>query len=227
MSSRVKKTKSKSACPHPKTLQRSHLLEAILRSSIEMQAPCSSCKALGLVCRVSPSESSACSECVRRHESFCDAQGVTPQQLQRIAAQHDEVESELERAEELAEAANAKVRRLRKQKKLWFEKMKRAIARGIDTVEELERVEREEAEALAVRESSGCAPSAPATPPLLDADFVPLWDAVYPEVQLEPVLMSHFGLLVGSPSFVEDPLFLAGQGSSGGTPEASRGTGGS
>ena len=105
--------------------------------------------------------------------------------------------------------------------------MKRAIARGIDTIEELERVEREEAEALATRESSGLAPSAPVTPPLLDADFVPLWDAVYPDVQLEPVLMSYFGLLAGSPSFVEDPSFLAGQGSSGGTPEASRGTGGS
>jgi len=105
--------------------------------------------------------------------------------------------------------------------------MKRAIACGIDTVEELERVEREEAEALATRESLGLAPLAPVTPLLLDADFVPLWDTVYPDVQLEPVLMSYFGLLAGSPSFVEDLSFLAGQGSSGRTPEASRGTGGS
>jgi hypothetical protein len=52
--------------------------------------------------------------------------------------------------------------------------MKRAIACSIDTVEELERVEREEVEALAARESLGLAPSAPITPPLLDADFVPL-----------------------------------------------------
>jgi len=60
--------------------------------------------------------------------------------------------------------------------------MKRAIACGIDTVEELERVEREEAEALVTRESLGLAPSVPVTLPLLDADFVPLWDAVYPDV---------------------------------------------
>jgi hypothetical protein len=65
---------------------------------------------------------------------------------------------------------------------MWFEKMKRAIAYGIDTIEELERVEREESEALAAAEASGHAPSAPATLPLLDDDFVLLWDAVYPEV---------------------------------------------
>jgi len=60
--------------------------------------------------------------------------------------------------------------------------MKRAIARSINTMEELERVEREEAEALVTRESLGLAPSAPITLPLLDADFVPLWDAVYPDI---------------------------------------------
>jgi hypothetical protein len=49
-------------------------------------------------------------------------------------------------------------------------------------MEELERVEREEAEALVTRESLGLAPSAPITLPLLDADFVPLWDAVYPDI---------------------------------------------
>ena len=60
--------------------------------------------------------------------------------------------------------------------------MKRAIARSIDTVEELERVEREEAEVLVTRESLGLAPLAPVTLPLLDADFVPLWDAIYPDI---------------------------------------------
>jgi len=65
---------------------------------------------------------------------------------------------------------------------MWFEKMKRAITRGIDTIEELERVEREESEALVAAEALGYTPSAPATPPLLDDDFVLLWDAIYPEV---------------------------------------------
>ena len=50
----------------------------------------------------------------------------------------------------------------------------RAISRGIDIVEELERVEREEADALAVSEASNKPSTAPATPPMLDADFLPL-----------------------------------------------------
>lgn len=224
MSSRVKKTKSDS--PHLKTVQRDHLLKAILRSPVTMLTPCSFCKAQGLVCKASPSESSACYECVRRHEPFCDAQGITPQQLQKLVSQHDKVESELERAEELAEAANAKVRRLRKQKKVWFEKMTRAIHRGIDTVEELEGVEKEEAEALAARGASTNPPPAPITPPLLDADFEQVWDSVYAHVPLEPSLMSDFGLLAGSPFFA-DPAFQAGQGSADGTPSTSQGTEGS
>jgi hypothetical protein len=60
--------------------------------------------------------------------------------------------------------------------------MKHTIAYSIDTIEELERVEREESEVLAAAEALGRAPSAPATLPLLDDDFVLLWDAVYPEV---------------------------------------------
>ena len=49
-----------------------------------------------------------------------------------------------------------------------------AISRSIDTVEELEKVEREEADALVVAEASNKPPTAPATPPILDADFLPL-----------------------------------------------------
>ncbi len=50
--------------------------------------------------------------------------------------------------------------------------MKRAISRSINTVEELEQVEREEAEALAVQEASANPPPTSTTPPLLDADFL-------------------------------------------------------
>ena len=50
--------------------------------------------------------------------------------------------------------------------------MTRAISRSIDTVEELERVEREESEALVVREALGNPLSALSTLPLLDANFV-------------------------------------------------------
>ena len=49
-----------------------------------------------------------------------------------------------------------------------------AISRGIDIVEELEKVKREEADALVVSEVSNKPPTTPATPLMLDADFLPL-----------------------------------------------------
>ncbi|KAK4096218.1 hypothetical protein N658DRAFT_501832 [Parathielavia hyrcaniae] len=117
-------------------------------------------------------------------------------------------------------ALDAKINRLRLQKRMWFEKMARAISRGIDTVEELERVEREEAEALATSEASPGPSAAPTTPSRLPADFMSTWDAVYSDVPLEPALMTDFG-------FVGGPSFLAGQDSPDGTPPVSQGSGGS
>jgi hypothetical protein len=55
------------------------------------------------------------------------------------------MESELEAAEGERRAIDVKIERLRKQKRMWYEKMMRAVRRGIDNVEELERVENEEA----------------------------------------------------------------------------------
>ncbi len=105
--------------------------------------------------------------------------------------------------------------------------MKRAIACGIDTVEELERVEHEEAEELATVGASATTSAVLSTPPLLDANFVSLWDSVYPEVQLQPSLISDFGLLARSLSFVDGLSRQVGQGSSGRTPSASQSSGGS
>ncbi len=73
-------------------------------------------------------------------------QGVSPAQLRRIADHHMRFKRELESAKEERRLIDAKIERLHKQKKLWFEKMMRAVSRGIDNVKELERVEREEAE---------------------------------------------------------------------------------
>ncbi|RYP76937.1 hypothetical protein DL771_001490 [Monosporascus sp. 5C6A] len=57
---------------------------------------------------------------------------------------HRKLELELEAAEEEADQVNARLRRLRKQKRMWYEKMMKAVTRGIDNLEELERLEREE-----------------------------------------------------------------------------------
>ncbi|KAM4058454.1 hypothetical protein HRG_014707 [Hirsutella rhossiliensis] len=88
--------------------------------------------------RVSSSDSDRCVECVRLHLPAATSKGIAGT-ASKYCNQHIKLERELEEAEE-------KVLRLRKQKKLWFEKMMRAVSRGIDNVEELERVEKEEAE---------------------------------------------------------------------------------
>jgi hypothetical protein len=73
-----------------------------------------------------------------------------------VARQHEAVEAELEAAEEESErirlraekeiaAANAKVRLLRKQKKMWAERVTKMVRRGLASLEELDRVEAEEA----------------------------------------------------------------------------------
>lgn len=102
---------------------------------------------------------------------------------------------------------DAKIQRLRKQKKMWFEKMLRAVSRGIDNVEELERVEKEEAE----REERRLAENRPPSSGSLDADFGRVWDDVYPDVAL-------------SPSFLADLGFANPGGASGGTASTGAGT---
>ena len=138
MSNRIEKRSSKSQQRNTQTL-----LSAILSHSVEMP-PCSFCKSKGFSCSVSVRDSSRCFDCVRLHQSHCDVHGFSASALRRIADQHQKLEAELEAAEEEQEAAAARVRRLRKVKRQWAEKMTRAVARGLDSVEELERLEREE-----------------------------------------------------------------------------------
>lgn len=193
MSSRISKNKKPS---HSSTLRKNDLLAAVLCSPCSMPS-CSACLRRGAkTCEVSDSDSSRCSECVDRKLAHCDVLGVTPAQLRHIATQHQKLENELEEME-------AKVTRLRKQKKLWFEKMMRAVSRGIDNVEDLERVEKEEADREAARRAIATPDSGPrrsSTEGQLDSDFMTTWDAVYAEVPLDPSLLEDFGVVGGTPS---------------------------
>jgi hypothetical protein len=205
MSSRVSKNKPKAKS----SIRHSDLLSAILNNPSSLNMPsCSYCLARGQSsCQVSPLDSSRCAECVRDHQSRCDVLGVSPSQLRSIATQHSKLERELEEAEERALAEQQRVLRLRKQKKMWFEKMMRAVSRGIDNVEELERVEREEAE----REERRLAENRPPSSGSLDADFGRVWDDVYPDVALSPSLLADLG-------------FANPGGASGGTASTGAGT---
>ncbi|TDZ14074.1 hypothetical protein Cob_v013012 [Colletotrichum orbiculare MAFF 240422] len=206
--SRVEKRKAASSPdsrPAKKTVEKNSLLSAILQNSIVMPS-CSYCEGKGYAsCDVSPSDSSRCAECVRLGRSRCDVLGVGAVELRNIATQHQKLEDELQAAEE-------KVLRLRKQKKMWFEKMMRAVRRGIDSVEELERVEREEAEAEQRRLEEARPPSAGSD--RLSSDFIGDWDTVYPDVALSPSLLAEFGLLGPAPASGERGTSEAVVGSS-------------
>ena len=157
MSNRVSKPRSK-----PRSAQverRDALLEVLLVAPVAMDSVCLSCEKAKSECLASEDDSSRCTRCVRYQLSNCDMKGLSPQQLRRVAAHHTRFEAELVESEEkllelqnIAQQQQNKVLRLRRQKKLWFEKMMRAVARGIDDVEELERIEREEAEREAIQQ---------------------------------------------------------------------------
>lgn len=195
MSGRIAKL-VRSRSRHPKTLERDALLELILQHPVDMPA-CSYCESRGLSsCQVGE-DGERCTECIRHNQSRCDVKGLSASQLRNIGAQHSKVDAELDAAEEELELAAVRVRRLRKQKKLWFEKMVRAIRRGIDSVEELERVEKEEAEAAARKAALEEAERSKTPSPVLPDDFAGLWEDVYPNVALSPSVLADFGLVSG------------------------------
>ena len=120
---------------------------------------------------------------------------MSPSQLRKIGEQHQKLDDELEVAERAAMDSMRKVERLRKQKKMWFDKMMRAVRRGIDSVEELERVEREEADREASRSLDGRPPSVGQFSAIPDGE----WDTVFPGV-LSPFQLAQLGIFDGSPS---------------------------
>lgn len=219
MSSRVKKTKSKT--PHPKTIRRDALLELILQAPITIKRSYAFYKKRSLSCEMSLSDSSRYVAYINGNQSLCDAQGVTIQQLRYIASQYSKLEAEIEEAENKRTILDTKINYLCLQKKIQFEKMTRAISRRIDTIEELEHVECEEVEAAAASEASANPSITSDTPPCLSPSFIPLQNDIYPEVPLEPSLLAEFGLLPGSPSSI------ASLGSSSGNPIFSQGSRGS
>jgi hypothetical protein len=194
---RVSKQRSKAK---PKsTDHRDALLFSVLSNPGLVTMPsCSSCEARGLLqCQVSPADSSRCSECVRLNLPRCDVLGLAPDQLRRVATQHMKLEKELEDALEAAEEErreiDARVRRLRKQKKLWFERMMRAVRRGIDNLEDLERVEREEAEKEQKRLDEERPPSADSSPLPVEDSFD--FNVFSPDVAMSPSFLADLGFV--------------------------------
>ncbi|EHA53503.1 hypothetical protein MGG_15501 [Pyricularia oryzae 70-15] len=154
---------------------------------------CSPCRAKGAAsCQVSPQDSARCVECVRSNRSGCDVLGLSAAQIRHIGRQHSKLDAEVEALEEQIHVQQAKLLRLRKQKKLWFEKMMRAVSRGIDDLEELDRVEREEAEQEERRRSTEVLPKMSLESLLPDSNFV--WNSTFPMGPLNPSLLDEMNV---------------------------------
>ena len=160
-----------------------NLYLSILSHSVKMNK-CSSCESSGAECFFAEGESSRCSACVIGQKSLCDAKQLSPAQFRKVASQHIKLEAEIEAAEEehkreleRLRQSSAKVERLRKEKKLWYRKMMRAVARGIDDLDELDRIECKEREAEASRQAETSLPNP--SDPVLDAVD---WDAFDPSL---------------------------------------------
>ena len=74
----------------------------------------------------------------------------------------------------------------------------RAVRRGIDSLEELERVEREEAaEEERLRATAIEAVPTSSELPNFSDDFTTGWDGVFQEVDLDPLVLAQFDLTGG------------------------------
>lgn len=144
---------------HKRTRQRDSLLRAIMSGADKSNKRYSYYISKNHKdCLISPLDSSHCFKYIHLNKSYYNVQGLTPNQLNYISTQHFYLEEELKEAEDILAEAAAKVARLQKQKRVWYDRMRRAVAQGISDLEELDRVEREEAEAAA-RQATTLVPS--------------------------------------------------------------------
>jgi hypothetical protein len=166
MSGRVDKRRSSRSSA--KANQSALLLSNILSRAFEM-APCSACARRGSSCLVSGLDSSRCSECVRFKLGDCDVFGPSHAQLRKLASTQLRLEAELNAASDELEQAHLKFRRIQAQKRAWSEKVSRAVARGLDNLEELEALEARELEEKRSSEAAAAVVSATAASALPEA----------------------------------------------------------
>lgn len=177
--------------------EREGLADTILENSVLIMKSCTYCESQGHECVASEEDSRRCLSCVKNQKSYCEAFGLTPQQMRKVASHHSKLNKELEEAEEAWLELGAKVKRLRTQKREWSRRMERAIARGLDNLEELERVEREERDAEAARQVALLAPNSAVAGPSQSVDDVD-WSVFELDPSLFPPLATD-EIPAGSP----------------------------
>ena len=130
----------------------------------KMVFPCSRCAQQKVECRRILG-AKKCGNCTRRG-CKCDVQDVTAPQFERIDKERQRIKSEIRQSREAMEAAMARWKRFERLQESLEEREAELIRRGLDNIEELERVEAEEKAAS----SLASAPS-PLDPITLLEDF--------------------------------------------------------
>ena len=141
--------------------KRSVLSVRIAKYGVLAMSPCKHCLADGLECRVL-SSNRKCANCVRRGIK-CDAKEMPLGDFEKIDKERARIRAERAAAEESASAALAKLDRLRKLESHLQQKEDEMIRRGLDSLEELEKVEEEEARARSMPEQPTAGLSASAS----------------------------------------------------------------
>ena len=136
---------------------RSAQADRLERDCVLAMVSCKQCVRRKSPCRLS-SLSSRCTNCVRFGSKRCDPEEVPlpdyskiDQEMERLEKLEEKEEAALRVEEEIAEAAlqrarlsREKLQRLRKQRKLLRRREQEVFDKGMETVEELERLEERE-----------------------------------------------------------------------------------
>ncbi|KAG8407156.1 hypothetical protein J3458_022453 [Metarhizium acridum] len=139
-SDRVSKQRSR---PNQK-IDRKRLSEFISAFGFVMPS-CDSCRKNNRECIVAEGKD-RCSECALRGYTSCNPGGTSSDAYNRVLREKDRLDRERASAEEDLERAMARLQRIRRQEKFLRQKAAEMIARGVESLDELEAQERLELE---------------------------------------------------------------------------------
>lgn len=176
------------------------VIQKVNQYGVVMAYKCVSCQKSGGECKRS-SHSSSCLRCLQL-KRVCNMEPFSEEALDRMIAERDRLRAEKVAAEEAEDVARARRRRATKQEELLDRRFQEAVQRGLENIEELEKVEREEEES---RARQGNAAAGSSSPPRQESLVAPS-DPTQP---LFPFDLSSFDEL--DPSWFEGTSTRTGQ----------------
>ena len=147
----------------------------------KMVQPCSRCAQSKLECRLLLG-SKKCGNCTRRGLK-CNARDVSDSDFAKLDREASRLDSEIRRSREDMESAMARWKRFERLREALKEKEMEMVRRGLDNIEELERIEEEE---RMEKQQSPPPSSVPPDPITMLEDF----SSEIPEVQWDAFLAS-------------------------------------